>query len=108
LRREKPTAAGGSNRKGWNSDKIIAANSLFAPLVEAVSQAFIYALLQTDPNANYSIKLELWANIHHPGGYNSFHLHQNVLLSGCYYLAVPEGAGGIIFRDPHPGVVLSP
>ena len=108
LRRENPTAAGRSNRNGWNSDKIIAANPLFASLVKAANQAFIHALLQTDPNVNYSFKLELWANIHDQGGYNMFHVHQNVLLSGCFYLTVPEGAGGIIFRDPRPGVVLSP
>lgn len=30
-----------------------------------------------------------------------------MLLAGCFYLTVPEGAGALNFQDPRPGVVLS-
>ncbi len=41
-----------------------------------------------------------WANINPTGGKNSSHTHPNNYLSGVYYVAVPEGSGGINFKDP--------
>ncbi len=41
-----------------------------------------------------------WANINPTGGKNSSHTHPNNYLSGVYYVAVPEGSGGIEFTDP--------
>lgn len=108
MRQQCPTPAGRSNRSGWNSNRQVFADPLFEPLLKAAQQAFIYALKQTDPEKNLRFGLEAWANINDPGGYNIFHVHQNVLLSGCFYLNVPNGAGNITFRDPRPGVVLSP
>lgn len=106
-RAQEPTAAGRSNRSGWNSDKTLFGKPEFAPLLEAAQTAFIHALRESQPGRNLSFALEAWANIHDPGGYNMMHLHQGVLLSGCFYLTMPEGAGALVFQDPRPGVVLS-
>jgi uncharacterized protein (TIGR02466 family) len=108
LREQSPSPAGRSNRGGWNSDKKIFDDPLFAALRATCQRAFSHAFLQTDPKANFSFRLEAWANIHDSGGYNLYHLHQNVLLSGCFYLSTPEGSGDLVFRDPRPGVQLSP
>ena len=108
LREQSPSPAGRSNRGGWNSNKVIFDDPLFTALRAASQRAFSYAFLQIDPKANFSFRLEAWANIHDSGGYNVFHLHQNVLLSGCFYLSTPEGSGDLVFRDPRPGVQLSP
>jgi len=107
-RSREPSAAGRSNRTGWNSDKTVFADPQFSPLLEAAKQAFIHAFREIMQKGEIRFRLEAWANIHDPMGYNVSHVHQNVLLSGCFYLTVPPGAGAIVFRDPRPGVVLSP
>jgi hypothetical protein len=56
-----------SNRQGWNSNKEIFKDQVYAPL-------------------------------------KSF---ANVLLSGCYYLKVPDRAGPIVFKEPRPGPNLA-
>lgn len=52
-------------------------------------------------------KLRSWINMHDRGGFNFPHMHEGCLISGCFYLRVPEGAGGLIFRDPRPGAANS-
>ena len=42
----------------------------------------------------------LWANVLRPGGAHSGHLHPHSIVSGTFYVAVPEGAGAIRFEDP--------
>lgn len=105
-REAQPTAAGRSNRHGWNSDKTVFAQALFAPLRDAANQAFSHAFGQMALHRDLSFGLEAWVNLHDPGGFNTLHLHPNVLLSGCYYLQVPDGAGPLVFRDPRPGPLL--
>lgn len=46
------------------------------------------------------IVTDCWANINYPGSYNQKHIHFNSMLSGVYYLSVPEKAGRIVFTDP--------
>jgi uncharacterized protein (TIGR02466 family) len=54
------------------------------------------------------LKFDAWANVLDTGGFNMQHVHQNTLLSACFYLSTPKGSSPIIFRDPRPGVVFSP
>jgi uncharacterized protein (TIGR02466 family) len=42
----------------------------------------------------------LWVNVLAEGGSHTSHLHPNAVLSGTYYVAVPEGAGPIVYEDP--------
>jgi uncharacterized protein (TIGR02466 family) len=107
-RSREPTPAGRSNRAGWNSPKTVFADPVFAPLLEASKHAFVHAFREIAPNKELRFALEAWANIHDPLGYNVSHVHQSVLLCACFYLTVPAGAGAIVFRDPRPGVELSP
>ena len=42
----------------------------------------------------------LWVNVMPEGGSHTSHLHLNSVISGTYYVAVPDGAGPIVFEDP--------
>lgn len=42
----------------------------------------------------------IWVNILGEGGQHSGHIHPGSVISGTYYVAVPEGAGRIKFEDP--------
>lgn len=108
LRKKSPNAAGRSNRHGWNSDKTIFADPVFAPLRKACEVSFVHAFRDMKLPEHARFRLEAWANIHDPGAYNTAHIHQNVMLSGSFYLSVPEGSGALVFRDPRAGAVLSP
>jgi len=61
------------------------------------------------PIANNIIKLwwnynksyngfEYWYNINHKHSYNKEHNHVGALLSGCFYIKVPEHSGNITFK----------
>ena len=42
---------------------------------------------------------DMWVNYNPPGFYNVRHYHRNSIISGCYYIDVPENSGGIEFLD---------
>ena len=100
--------AGRTCRQGWNStDMAVLDRAEFAPLRDAVAQACADAitLMHGAPTA---FTLTSWINMHDSGGFNFAHMHQDCLLSGCFYLAVPPGSGQLVFRDPRPGAVTGP
>lgn len=105
-RQEQPLPQGRSNRLGWNSSLTVFERKSFLPLKVAVSKAFAHALKEMQPGPNITVAFEAWVNMLDPGAYNTLHLHPNSVLSGCFYLTVPQGAGSIVFRDPRPGVVM--
>jgi uncharacterized protein (TIGR02466 family) len=106
-RAETASPSGFSNRMGWNSEKNVFSLEVFEPLKKLVTAAFLHAFKEMQLRGNLQFQLEAWANLHDPGGYNTLHVHPNVLLSGCYYVRAPAGSGAITFRDPRPGVVLT-
>jgi uncharacterized protein (TIGR02466 family) len=42
----------------------------------------------------------IWVNVFGEGGHHSGHVHPGSVISGTYYVAVPEGAGRLKFEDP--------
>lgn len=106
-RQEVPQPLGRSNRLGWNSPLTVFERKSFQPLKGAVSKAFEHAFKEMQPGPNITVAFEAWVNMLDPGAYNTLHLHPNAMLSGCFYLTVPEGSGAIVFRDPRPGVVMA-
>ncbi len=42
----------------------------------------------------------LWVNVMAEGGSHTSHLHPNAVISGTYYVTVPQGSGPIVFEDP--------
>lgn len=55
-------------------------------------------------------KLELdslWINVLDPGGFHGSHLHPNSVISGTYYVDIPEGASAIRFEDPRLAMMMA-
>jgi len=51
----------------------------------------------------------LWVNLLKAGGHHSAHIHPHSILSGTFYIEVPEGSGPIRFEDPRlPMMMASP
>ena len=51
----------------------------------------------------------LWVNVMPEGGSHTSHIHTNSVISGTYYVAVPAGAGPIVFEDPrHSQMMAAP
>jgi len=49
----------------------------------------------------------LWVNVLPEGGAHSGHIHTNSVISGTYYVAVPQGAGPIVFEDPRLAMMMA-
>jgi uncharacterized protein (TIGR02466 family) len=107
LRAASPVPAGRTNRGGWNSTgHTLLEQPVFADLRLAVATHCL-AVLNELGLASPSFVLQSWANVHDRGGFNFLHIHEGCLLSGTFYLQVPDGAGNLVFRDPRPGVINS-
>ncbi|HKD23737.1 MAG TPA: TIGR02466 family protein [Rhizomicrobium sp.] len=107
LRAASPVPAGRTNRGGWNSTgHTLLEQPVFADLRTAVATHCL-AVLNELGLASPSFVLQSWANVHDRGGFNFLHIHEGCLLSGTFYLQVPDGAGNLVFRDPRPGVINS-
>src|SRR6185312_3214586 len=103
LRASSPEPAGRTNRQGWNSrDMDVLGRGPFAELRALLTRA-VRVALEEIMSAPPEFKLRSWVNMHDKGGFNFPHMHEGCLISGCFYLRVPEGSGGLMFRDPRPG-----
>ena len=49
----------------------------------------------------------LWANLLKSGGHHSGHVHPNSIISGTFYVEVPNGSGAIRFEDPRLPLMMS-
>ncbi len=49
----------------------------------------------------------LWVNLMKPGGTHSGHIHPHSAISGTFYVAVPEGSGGLKFEDPRLPLMMA-
>jgi uncharacterized protein (TIGR02466 family) len=49
----------------------------------------------------------IWVNVLGEGGHHSGHIHPGSVISGTYYVCVPEGAGRIKFEDPRLGQMMA-
>lgn len=54
------------------------------------------------------LKLDnIWVNLLNPGGSHSGHIHPHCVLSGTYYVAIPDGASSIRFEDPRLPMMMA-
>lgn len=54
------------------------------------------------------LKLDnIWVNLLEPGGSHSGHIHPHCVLSGTYYVRVPDGASSIRFEDPRLPLMMA-
>lgn len=107
MRAAAPVPAGRTNRGGWNStDNAVLDQPVFSELNQAARHYCLQALAQMGSGAP-AFSLQSWVNIHDRGGFNFQHMHEGALLSGTFYVQVPEGSGALVFKDPRPGVLNS-
>ena len=98
------------NRRGWQSrhDFFDREEPAHAELAAIVRQAMADALKRVASEIKadkLSFQQSGWVNVNPPHGYIGPHVHPNAILSGTYYVSVPqgEGVGGQIeFVSPHP------
>ncbi len=66
-------------------------------------------LLQFDLRGRKLVLDNIWVNILAPGGGHSGHIHPHCVLSGTYYVAIPDGASSLRFEDPRlPFMMAAP
>jgi uncharacterized protein (TIGR02466 family) len=49
----------------------------------------------------------IWINVLPPGGVHGSHIHPHAVISGTYYVAVPDGAGALKLEDPRLGFMMA-
>ena len=49
----------------------------------------------------------IWVNVLPEGGSHTSHIHTNAVISGTYYVAVPQGAGPIVYEDPRHAMMMA-
>jgi uncharacterized protein (TIGR02466 family) len=49
----------------------------------------------------------IWVNVMPEGGSHTSHIHPNAVISGTYYVAVPAGAGPIVYEDPRLPLLMA-
>ena len=81
----------------------------FERLVKHIDKhALAYARqLQWDLRGMKPVCDSLWVNVMPQGGSHASHIHHNAVISGTYYVAVPEGAGPIVYEDPRLGLMMA-
>jgi uncharacterized protein (TIGR02466 family) len=63
--------------------------------------------LQWDIGKRKPVCDSLWVNVLPEGGSHTGHIHTNSVISGTYYVKVPEGAGPIVYEDPRLGFKMA-
>ena len=54
------------------------------------------------------LKLDnIWVNVLEPGGSHTGHIHPHCVLSGTYYVRVPDGASSLKFEDPRLAAMMA-
>ncbi|MGQ0486378.1 MAG: TIGR02466 family protein [Hyphomicrobiales bacterium] len=81
----------------------------FARLVKQIGRhAALFAReLHWDMRGTKPVCDSLWVNVMPEGGSHTSHIHRNSAISGTYYVAVPQGAGPIVFEDPRLAMLMA-
>ena len=75
-------------------------------LLDKHAAAFVKAL-HWDVRGGKPICDGLWVNVLPEGGSHTGHIHTNSVISGTYYVAVPLGAGPLVFEDPRHAMMMA-
>ena len=84
--------------------------TIFADLVRKLDrEARVFAeTLAFDLGPRGRLKLDsLWVSVLDKGGAHAAHIHPHSVISGTYYVAVPEGAGGLRLEDPRLPMMMA-
>ena len=92
-----------SNRGGWQS-RVDLYNE---PALEDLKKQIYNVCKSIFPSMQGIYFKQMWAGVNKKGHYNILHQHGNYMMSGGYYLQVPENSGKIQFRDPRPSAMAN-
>ena len=95
-------SASRSNSGGWQSPFFQFYDSptiqkLFDDKISLSAFGLIGYHIKHSTNLN---SVEYWYNVNTPNSYNMPHTHPNCLMSGVFYIKVPENSGNIVFTRP--------
>ena len=96
-----------STRQGWSGPKTVFGEPDFVPLQALCREAFSACFQEMKVPEGFRFGMEAWGNVHDKGGFNQPHIHREAILSGSFYLTVPQGSGAIVFHDPRPSTLYS-
>jgi uncharacterized protein (TIGR02466 family) len=84
-------------------------HALFKRLVKQIDKhAADFAMaLHWDIRGGKPICDSLWVNVLPEGGSHTSHIHTNSVISGTYYVCVPQGAGPIVYEDPRHALMMA-
>ena len=96
-----------SNFGGWHSDCNLFDHDIFKELssdILSIAKQSLSSFLNTrysevsggSPNLRFT---EMWANVNTKTNFNAHHIHEGIL-SGVFYLKVPENSGRLILSNP--------
>jgi uncharacterized protein (TIGR02466 family) len=88
-----------SNPTGWQSFDLNLTQPIFSKLNKEITEYFLQYINQILLKNNFKIS-NMWANVNGYKDYNLMHYHPNAVVSGVYYLKVPENSGNIFFVNP--------
>ncbi|NIX76340.1 TIGR02466 family protein [Microvirga terricola] len=82
---------------------------VFGELLKAVDShvAAFAKELEFDLKGRKLVLDSLWINILPPGGVHTSHIHPHSVISGTYYVTIPEGASALKLEDPRLGFMMA-
>jgi uncharacterized protein (TIGR02466 family) len=91
-----------SNRGGWRSNTLALRQAGLYPLVPWLTKMVGQVVV-----TKHRYRIDPWLNVHYQHGFNVRHTHPGAVLSGVYYISVPEGSGNLVIEDPRADAVFS-
>ena len=108
--------------RGWAREHGYGGYTSYESLNDLTRRASIFAELESDIAAHVALfardvdfdlggrklKLDsLWVNVMEKGAVHGPHIHPHSVVSGTYYVSVPDKAGNIRFEDPRLGMLMA-
>ena len=95
----------------WSQTKGYLGYTSYASLNDLPVRASVFADLKTILDAHvvtFADKLDsMWINILEPMGHHSSHIHPHSVISGTFYVSIPEGASALRLEDPRLGLMMN-
>tara|TARA_B100000524_G_scaffold84909_1_gene39303 strand:- start:340 stop:942 length:603 start_codon:yes stop_codon:yes gene_type:complete len=89
-----------SNRGGWQSNSFFKdTDSFFGPLLHSIEEHCLNYIHEIVSIQNCFLH-NAWININSKGDSNFPHDHPGSIVSGVYYVRLPENSGRLVFQNP--------
>lgn len=90
-------------------DDLTMRDPAFAELADVLDKhvALFVRALQFDLAGRRITLDSLWVNVLAPGGVHGAHIHPHSVISGTYYVRVPQGAGALKLEDPRLPLMMA-